>query len=29
MHAAELDKEFKQTVVPFPKRDVWLRALVV
>ena len=27
MHAAELDKEFKQTVVPFPKRDVWLRAL--
>jgi len=27
MHAADLDKEFKQTVVPFPKRDVWLRAL--
>ena len=27
MHAAELDKEFKKTVVPFPKRDVWLRAL--
>jgi hypothetical protein len=27
MHAAELDKEFKQAVVPFPKRDVWLRAL--
>ena len=27
MHAAGLDKEFKQTVVPFPKRDVWLRAL--
>jgi hypothetical protein len=27
MHEADLDKEFKQTVVPFPKRDVWLRAL--
>ena len=27
MHAAELDKEFKKTVGPFPKRDVWLRAL--
>lgn len=27
MHAADLDKEFKQTVAPFPKRDVWLRAL--
>jgi hypothetical protein len=27
MHDADLDKEFKQTVVPFPKRDVWLRAL--
>jgi hypothetical protein len=27
MHAADLDREFKQTVVPFPKRDVWLRAL--
>ena len=27
MHAADLDKQFKQTVVPFPKRDVWLRGL--
>jgi hypothetical protein len=27
MHAAEHNKEFKQTVVPFPNRDVWLRAL--
>ena len=27
MHAADLDEEFRQRVVPFPKRDVWLRAL--
>jgi|SRR6516165_10301934 hypothetical protein len=27
MHDAEVDKKFKRTVVPFPERDVWSRAL--
>jgi hypothetical protein len=27
MHDAQLDEEFKRTVLPFPLRDVWLRAL--
>src|SRR5262245_49106838 len=27
VRAAKLDPEFSRTVVPFPKRDVWLRGL--